>query len=824
MLGILLAAAAFPIVENGQPRAVLPAPPPDAPVEVRRSVTEFRRVIEKMTDAALPTDGPAGSPVIHVGRDSFVEGVALGLDQLDEDGFVIRTPSPGHLILAGRTPHGTEFAVYRFLHKYAGARWYFPTELGEVVPRQQSFAVGDLSDREEPSFRSRLWSSAAPFDGGAWERHNLCRGRYNFHHNLLKIFVPSTLYDKHPDWFPEIDGNRFRPADDHAHNWQPCFANPDVAHYAAAAARKHFDANPDAASFSLGMNDTAAHGFCECAACRSLDPTDPTLRKTPRDLPNYSNRFFTFVNRVAADVQKTHPGKFLGCLAYHVTEPPPEFDVQPCVIPYLTAGRANWTDPAIREGDQRLIAAWTKKVPIVGIYDYYYGAGFVSPRLFTRLTEESLKYASAAGANAFYAEIYSTWSLDGPKAWVASQMLWNVNQSAEALVDDFCRGLFGAAAAPMRDYFLFVEGCWMARPPGSTVMWAGFFDAKQLDLWPPGVCAKARSLLDAATESAAQLDEVVRRRVRLYSDGFRQTELWSALYHGEKSLESVSDVRRCLKAQADLADIQRAVIKPNPLHRAPIAFESRARNLPGRSLVGALLRLADKPGADAALRELAANDQDPESSAAARAALTLQEHPDKAPEVLANPGFEASGTDGAPKKTARPVGWNSWFRPNTPGELQWSAEAAHGGALGVTLRGAIASSVLQSIPVKPGEQYVASVLVRIPRPWHAPQGEAQLLLQWQDASGKWLTGAAKPSSALPGTDVAGWTRLAAFATVPPAAGRLVLCICANGQAPEDELHIDDASLRRLTIARTSGSPPADALAPHHRSPAATPPR
>ena len=82
-----------------------------------------------------------------------------------------------------------------------------------------------------------------------------------------------------------------------------------------------------------------------------------------------------------------------------------------------------------------------------------------------------------------------------PKAWVASQLLWNVNQNSRALVDDFCRGLFGKAAAPMRDYFRFLEQRWMNRPGGSTVMWAGFFDARQLDLWPADVCAKARALL-----------------------------------------------------------------------------------------------------------------------------------------------------------------------------------------------------------------------------------------------------------------------------------------------------------------------------------------
>ncbi|MCX7827530.1 MAG: DUF4838 domain-containing protein, partial [Verrucomicrobiae bacterium] len=161
------------------------------------------------------------------------------------------------------------FAVYRFLQKYGGVRWYFPTELGEVVPQRATFGVGKISDREEPSFRSRLWSSAAKFDRGEWERHNLCRGRYSFHHNLLNIFKPSKLYDQHPEWFPEINGQRKRPRDDNDHHWQPCFANPEVARYAAQAAREYFEKNPDANSFSLGINDTAASGFCGCAACKA---------------------------------------------------------------------------------------------------------------------------------------------------------------------------------------------------------------------------------------------------------------------------------------------------------------------------------------------------------------------------------------------------------------------------------------------------------------------------------------------------------------------------------------------------------------------------
>lgn len=782
----------FPLVESGQPRAVIVPVDGKAPAEVRRAVSELQRVLLKMTGTKLLEADDPSRPLIHVGRDATVDAAGLNLDKLDQDGFVIHTLGDKHLILAGPTPHATEFAVYRFLHKYAGVRWYFPTELGEVVPKKTSFSVGRLAEREEPSFHSRLWSSAATFDKGEWERHNLCKGRYSFHHNLLHVFPPSKLYDAHPEWYPEINGQRRRPKDDQDHHWQPCCANAKAARYAAAVAKQYFDANPQASSFSLGMNDTSVSGFCECADCRKLDPTDPTQQKTPRGLPNYSNRFFTFVNRVAEELSKSHPDKYLGCLAYHVTEPPPTFKVHPRVIPYLTAGRANWTDPAVRDGDQKLIREWCAKVPVVGIYDYYYGAGFISPRIFTKLTEASLKYAHEQGVRAFYAEIYSTWSLDGPKAYVASQLLWNVNQKADALVDECCRDLFGRAAEPMRRYFRFLEQRWLDRPSGSTVMWAGFFDIGQLELWPPDVCRQARAILEEAEKAAAGDEPIVRDRVWLYGEGFRQTELWSTVYYGSKSLDSVVDIEGFVAAKVELANLQEHIIRPNPLHRAPIAFEDRARNLPGTAVSGAILRLADQPKSESILERLAEPSQPADIALAARAALLIRKHPDTVKQRLTNPGFEPELAKPATGKVA--PGWSVWFRPSTPGKVDWTDKAARSGKRGMSICGAVAGCVMQSVPVEPGQRFVASVYVR---GTFKSQADIALAVQWHDQAGKWLSTSTRRSDNLAHGGSAQWTRLCVMVEVPKEAAKLDFQVSAYGQAPDELVEIDDAALIEL---------------------------
>ena len=53
----------------------------------------------------------------------------------------------------------------------------------------------------------------------------------------------------------------------------------------------------------------------------------------------------------------------------------------------------------------------------------------------------------------WYAEIYSNWGLDGCKAWLASQLLWDVRQDPRALVDQYYSDFFDAASEPMKRYW-----------------------------------------------------------------------------------------------------------------------------------------------------------------------------------------------------------------------------------------------------------------------------------------------------------------------------------------------------------------------------------
>ena len=60
-------------------------------------------------------------------------------------------------------------------------------------------------------------------------------------------------------------------------------------------------------------------------------------------------------------------------------------------------------------------------------------------------------------ARVFYEEMHLHWPVTGAVAYVTSRLLWDPRQDVDALLDEYCAGLFGPAARAMRDYHDAVE-------------------------------------------------------------------------------------------------------------------------------------------------------------------------------------------------------------------------------------------------------------------------------------------------------------------------------------------------------------------------------
>src|SRR5690606_18833911 len=71
----------------------------------------------------------------------------------DPTGFVLQA-TPEVIAIAGSRPRGTEIGVYELLEQL-GVRWFFPGELGTVIPSSQNVSIAAQTTVQKPTFPAR---------------------------------------------------------------------------------------------------------------------------------------------------------------------------------------------------------------------------------------------------------------------------------------------------------------------------------------------------------------------------------------------------------------------------------------------------------------------------------------------------------------------------------------------------------------------------------------------------------------------------------------------------------------------------------------------
>ncbi|MBT3378554.1 MAG: DUF4838 domain-containing protein [Lentisphaerae bacterium] len=508
---------------------------------------EFAVVSEDRLDSA------ADLQRIYVGQCAALsEADRAELATLDRDAYLVNITEDGTAFLVGPRPWSTYWAVCQFLEDYANVRWLIPGPLGEDIPRHSHIFAQPYRRVFSPALLSRLWSGAQY--GGPWSLRQRIHGRYRFHHNLIRVFDADKYYDDHPEWFPlRRNGKRYRPQGGADHSWQPCLASASSVKHAADTARAAWAKNPDLESFSYGCND--GQGWCECDGCKAMDkPIEPWEGFEG----TYSYRYYTWLNRVAVELEKTHPNNLIGCLAYSSYILPPEKEgLHRNVIPYFTSNRADYFEPEFRGQDQKLLEWWGRVAKQMGIYDYAYGMGFAVPRIYNHLFQGAIQHAVANGVKGFYAEVYPNWGLDGPKLYVMSRVLWDPTIDIDAVSENWNRRMFREAWQPMSAYFARCEKAWREQKTGRG-HWAYRLaaDPKQFDVFPPSVLKECTGYLDQAAKGART--DIVRDRIHFFRKTWEVTVLLAGNYWAGQEVQelieddaSLKEIAGALRRMAD---------------------------------------------------------------------------------------------------------------------------------------------------------------------------------------------------------------------------------------------------------------------------------
>jgi len=401
------------------------------------------------------------------------------------------------VFIRGSSDEGWINAIYAIAQEMLGARWYWSGSLGFewAPPAQRAFAQ---RLHERPAFvQRRLHPVNTDF-----ARRNRLNDVYSFNHNLARVFSPE-LFKSQPEVFAEVNGQRKPPRGNGGTDPQPDLTHPAAVEIAAQAALDHFGANPSSNSFSLSINDNVLFD----TSARTEAAVSP-LRYF-RTRPDYTDLVFGFMNRVAervfdeAGAWQTSDGedRYLTALAYYWTEPAPTISIHPRVMPVLTSDRAQWHDPAYRAEDKKLIEAWVASgAERIATWDYYFGAPYPYPRQFNQWIAESLQFMSEAGVDVLFSQLPSFWGLDGAKAWLAAELLWDPQQDAAALLDEYYTNFFGAAAEPIRNFYELAEQ-YRNENEGKADWIKLYKDESSIALFTPEVLQQMRGHLAAAEQA-----------------------------------------------------------------------------------------------------------------------------------------------------------------------------------------------------------------------------------------------------------------------------------------------------------------------------------
>lgn len=379
---------------------------------------------------------------------------ALGMkdfSDLKPDEILLKT-FPDKTILLGARPRGTIYAVYEFLERAYGVRFW--TADVEHWPVHEKFFRPGIDHRYAPVFQRRyvyydlarkspfcvkLRTNRYPLVSPRWGG---CEEIIGFVHTF-GLFVPAKKhFEAHPEWFALLGGKRVS-------DGQPCLTNREfrkaLIESVLAALRK----KKDPRMISISQND-GGKTFCECAECTRFI----------REHGNESDLLWDTVNEVADAIAAEFPDVQVETDAYSFTlEPPKTIVPRKNVVVRFCSGLSDKTQAIDSPGNEKkysIFKEWCKFGNPLAVWTYetdFYHFYMPNPNW------QGLLRGPRFFADHGVIDIFQQGSYAGPiadlsdlRVWVLGKLQWNPYQDPGKLIEEFAKGFYGKAAPCILDY------------------------------------------------------------------------------------------------------------------------------------------------------------------------------------------------------------------------------------------------------------------------------------------------------------------------------------------------------------------------------------
>jgi len=372
------------------------------------------------------------------GENRFIAG-----DPTRTEDYLLRSHENGLLVI-GASDLAIEHAVWDLLHRL-GYRQFFPGKHWEFIPKLTTLTI-EVDSFEHPDYYARrIWYGFGAADYAKEPYQQWCaRNRatagiqLNTGHSYEQILKQyKETFAEHPEYLALVDGKRRGP--------KFCLSNKSLRKLVVDHKRKQVADDPSLQSVSIDPSDGG--GWCECEDCKQLG--------------SISDQAVGLGNEVATVLEEQCGDKFVGMYAYSQHAPPPSIQVHPKLVVSVAT--------AFIKGDytvDQLMTAWQKQGATIGVREYLSVNTWDrdlpgQPRGASRkYVSESIPHFHEQGARFYSAESSDNWGCNGLGYYLASRMLWDVDedQNVDQLVDDFLEKSFGRAKEPMSRFYTLIDG------------------------------------------------------------------------------------------------------------------------------------------------------------------------------------------------------------------------------------------------------------------------------------------------------------------------------------------------------------------------------
>lgn len=400
---------------------------------------------------------------------------------------------------------GSLYAVYEFLERYCGIRFYSHGDIGTVYEKRPTLAVEKKDFSHIPSMDGlRLiyendWRETR-FDSDRermlWRlrwRQTVIFGEVN--HNTYSIYfrywdkakhhpkLADLFIEKRPEYFAQGYEGKYHKSDiPLAKNYpddpdlppQLCYSSFGAAEYYANEAATYFRGNNvvggwgnvwgqfpasktliprmDNKPFFYPLQGTDVTSYCKCEKCMESFKGDRQL----------SNLKFNFTANVAKKLKESEPGAGIATLAYiNTLQYPDQVDLPENISVQLCLTTYSWWNPGVRKFQENAYNEWLEKEKsrrslFLWLYTfgpehdakYHFGNYKSFPVVYPWKTGELFKKFANDGIRGAFTETWMRYhELEG---YVAMRLCYDKDTDVGQLLDEYFDRYYGAAGPAMK--------------------------------------------------------------------------------------------------------------------------------------------------------------------------------------------------------------------------------------------------------------------------------------------------------------------------------------------------------------------------------------